>query len=587
MKNKITLVGLGLIFSLNSFAEMNAAAERFRRNFLGSFEQPPVTLLADPTLIEKLDALTQTTPSEASSFYREVLAQLGRPAGYFQGQTPFVAEKGVQNAEVRGAVARWSPSDVPLIIVMPGIFSEFIKTHAFEETLRNPSLLSQEFADKFQALKWEDSRKVDPQFRLGPIQELNTHLDDLVKIGAVRDVKTGLIVANTLIFQTPVLSFESVGDLRAMTMVLHRRLTKFFSVLGRVPKHIILSGYSRGAMTALDLLAMVNQPTLKPCRFDSFGFQGCEQAIGWTKNIDTYVGFAGVIYGSELADQAFKPGREQLPLMTQRINLLKAAARQLNEPVRSLEEGGTTKLHDIGVFKNFLLEMLAIETSSRWSDLTSEVQAKGLMSTLHEKWQQYRAVPVEKPGDMDLQPVMAMAAEMAFENLKLNTPLKEFNRNVRRFQLLVRHSLAAAESLSTSSRQKWWQENILPAQGIKYYNIGATMITNHEAEGTYTPYAYNRRSPDYFNLRDGFMEFSEKLGFAFNDSQVSLERALIWPRLNTLFNDKQPPLEAYTLAVFQTHHWGIALEQVVNLKDRSLDPFPREIMLSSMVQSIY
>jgi hypothetical protein len=239
------------------------------------------------------------------------------------------------------------------------------------------------------------------------------------------------------------------------------------------------------------------------------------------------------------------------------------------------------------VFRRFLIDLLALETKTRFSDLMSEIKSKGLVATFDEKWSSSANASEEKVGEMDLRPILRMAADIAFENIKLKTPLVEFNRNVRRFQLLVREALGAAESLTSDRRQIWWRENVLPSQGIKYYNIGASMIVSGEEANAYSHYTYNRRSPDYFNLLQGFTDFSEKLGFPMNDSQVSLERALLWPPLNKILNAHQEPIEVHTLAVFQTHHWGIALEQVTNMKDRSLDPFPRETMLSSLVQSIY
>jgi len=108
-----------------------------------------------------------------------------------------------------------------------------------------------------------------------------------------------------------------------------------------------------------------------------------------------------------------------------------------------------------------------------------------------------------------------------------------------------------------------------------------------EIEGIPSLLSYNRLSPDYVTLRNSFLDFSEKLGFPMNDSQVSIDSSILWPKLHMMLNKNQKSYQSEPLAVFQTHHWGIALESVTEMKDGSKEPFPREKVLAALIKTIY
>lgn len=233
--------------------------------------------------------------------------------------------------------------ELPLIILAPGIFGEFIVAHPFQDVLddnkgiENASTYKRDFLSKLKQAEGSDLEKYSTDLRLELSQTTfagyleaklqqsaddrknslynlgreQTDLSKLVLVGALKN-ENGEIVANTLTLDTKALSLESLGALRSNATMFNRRLSKFFKIMGHIPKNIILEGYSRGTPVALDMLALGSE---KECSdfadeaSDTFLEHGClsldGQVSNWTKNVKSFLSVAGVIYGSEIADQGF------------------------------------------------------------------------------------------------------------------------------------------------------------------------------------------------------------------------------------------------------------------------------------------
>ncbi len=232
-------------------------------------------------------------------------------------------------------------NELPLIILAPGIFGEFIVAHPFQDVLDDntekkggPSTYKKDFLVKLQGANNDNDLKMystDLRLELSKttfggylnakqqgsenalynLGRIPTKLDELVLVGALKN-EDGKIVANTLTLDTKALSLESLGALRSNAKMFNRRLSKFFKIMGHIPKNIILEGYSRGTPVALDMLALGSEnecSDIDEKASDTFLEHGCLSLDGkisnWTKNVKSFLSVAGVIYGSEIADQGF------------------------------------------------------------------------------------------------------------------------------------------------------------------------------------------------------------------------------------------------------------------------------------------
>lgn len=263
-------------------------------------------LLADPSLTDLLNQRDPINASNPEDFFRHVLQQLKTPKDYFFGSVNLAKEPISPPQDSQSSAGQ----DVPLLIVIPGIFGEFIAIHPFEETLREDSPLKTEYLNRLAQLNQQSDLSTDPQLNMLSLKQEPVPLSELVRVGAVRNSQ-GVVIANTLILHTQLMSMESIGVLRGNSIVFHRRISKFFKILGRIPSQIAMLGYSRGAMNGLDLLAMADK----------------YKQNQWTQKIKAFVSIGGVLYGSELADQAFSIKSANPPIMTKRLALLKRTAR--------------------------------------------------------------------------------------------------------------------------------------------------------------------------------------------------------------------------------------------------------------------
>ncbi len=168
-----------------------------------------------------------------------------------------------------------------------------------------------------------------------------------------------------------------------------------------------------------------------------------------------------MLYGSDLADQAFSANTSPTPIMTKRIQLLKQTARAL----RPIEDGHTTELlrDNTIAWTTFLTDFALLELGHAFDAQGSQ---ESLGAQITAKWKELTQL-LDANADVNLKSLLLVGARIAFESLNLKQPGLDYNNNIRRFQLLTREAIVAAQSLTTSSRLQWWQENTIPVQGIR------------------------------------------------------------------------------------------------------------------------
>ena len=447
------------------------------------------------------------------------------------------------------------------IVIVPGVFGEIIKTRAFEDifSLRKSAyrdFVSAQFAKQKSVIK-------DSHYSLADLKDIEAPLQSLIHVSSIDD-QDGQALVNVILFDTPTMSLESMGDIRLRAGTFTRRLEKFFSVVGQ-PKNIAFVGYSRGAAVALEMLARAK-----------------EQQATWLKNTRGLVSLGGVIYGSELADDAMNAGYETLvPAAATQLQLLKVFRDSLQE----VGDSGFVVRHAIMIsntlkWANFLRQVIQLnfpeKEGSIWSRVTSTVS--DLYKFIEENFKPAAAV--------DVKSILSLLVKVGIETFELTHPVATYDLNIKRLRVLVDEVIMAVTQLSTQERLEWWSQNILPTDGINYYAVAATMV-----EPEYqTSAGYNNELYDDHMLNKNYKDIVRISEMRLNDSQVATYKARFWPEINLILNPSQPPMKTQFLGVLGTHHWGLALrvvnETAAGKVKNPYNPFPRAALLKALASTV-
>ncbi len=467
----------------------------------------------------------------------------------FQKQTKAMTATHLYRPDGPGGEASGSSlsQETPITFVFfPGFMSEFIETKTFDE------IFSQKKKSAFQK-------------EMGHTLMEDFHFASL-------DAK-GTPLFRALLFKTPPLSFKTSGDIRENAQDFIQRLERFFSAYKKVPENLVFAGYSRGAMVALEVLALAKQ-----------------RELSWLKNVKGLVSLGGVLFGTEISDEIFNPRSSSY----KELKLLKKLRNEL-KPTQNLQN----EISDRSELKRFLWEWLR-----RKRKISPEDQA--IIKNNTKAWINFVRSIGQLPVDWSLlsmllsgfkkgeetnhKETLSLLLKLLGKEFGLKNFITGYSQNILRFQKFVDELVVGVEQMSTESRLKWWRENTLPDQGIRYYAIAACFadpamdikLAQHRAE-------HHPKLPkllDYkFSLRN-FRHLKKISGTALNDSQVCISKAVFWPKLIEHLNPKQAALDTCLLGILGTHHWGLAIPIVIQMKDRSKDPFPRVPLLKALAASV-
>ncbi len=460
-------------------------------------------------------------------------------------------------------------NDRPTIVVVPGIFGEFIDCRSFEE------VLSRQTAYKSH---WESALKVDsdPKHHLDMAYSLADYnyrlydIKDLISVGSVDD-KSGKPLVNLVLLNTKKLSLESLGDVGDKAETFNRRLNKFFAIMG-VPKNITVLGYSRGAVVGLDMMARANaHPTANP----------------WIKSVHAMVALGGVTYGSDLADLATNStGAAQAP----------ASARQLIA-LEKFGNGLTLIPPDAGSIKKAELVAKNLEAWAAFGADMIKAGASEIGTKIKHASKQW-AINKRLIADgfrIDLNGPVSLVVQVFFDTLQFDNPSKDYNLNVLKGKKLIEAVVTGAKQLSEVERLKWWGRTVIPTEGIRYYSVAGTMVDPQDgapeaAELSSFPKSYNAQLLDYPMLVNNYRGMKGASGVKINDSQVSVNQLRFWPEIATKLNPAQKPMDHTFLALLGTDHWNLAIRQVNVAREGALanpyNPFPREALIKSIATAI-
>lgn len=435
------------------------------------------------------------------------------------------------------------------IVVLPGIFGEFIDVAPFEEVYQAKSSAARVRWERLIAEKAASPDATDATFDPKLVKEAPRSLASLVRTGSIDDADGKPLV--TVSYMVPPLgSLESLGTLEDNAAVYLRRLRKYFALVG-ANEDVYVLGYSRGAATALEVVA---QATQKPADNP------------WTGKLKGVISLAGVLYGSQLADTARAKGSAQADV----IDVLAELGKDLESC--TADTPTTTRLR------------IQAANGARWTAAVAKAGYKATKLGSHPEiaWE---AIESDSP---DLARMTTFARKLLVDDVfTLASPLADYCPNVDRFKAALTKTVAGIDTLTTAARLDWWRTHTLPTN-IRYFALAGTMGDATRQPGHTWAHAqnassYDPTSIDFKSLRTNYYDLLDASGIEANDSQVTVNRAKFWPSLMPVLNSRQRPLDTYFMGTVGSHHWGLAFPRAFATKDgRTANPYPRTALLHSI-----
>ena len=453
-----------------------------------------------------------------------------------------------------------------LLVVVPGVFGEFIAHSPFEEAFTNQNTA---FAKQFHAnlARLSGADATDPVFSLATMKFDEQPLTKVLDVTSIDDAH-GKPLVKAVFLKPNFASLETLGTLEENAAIYDRRLNKLFKVIGAQPFYLI--GYSRGLTVALELAA--------------------EKAkTHWGHNLKGVVSHAGVVYGTPLADASFQPGNPTYEMLQVLLPLLDKLHDQ--PPVLPDKPGFRDELHVAKIME---------EDWAAW--------AKAGLAIAHIEKNAPKAdagIALEKiklalPG---ARSTFKLIKEFAWDQFKIirkpeltHLEKSQHFENVARFKAVVRKVYAGVTVLTTKSRVDWFKKHTLPAD-LTYYSIGATMADQarperankplFDAQGvcalSHDPISTSAGSIDWTSLRPSYYQLADAgKGMELNDSQVPLQRVRFWPHLARAINPAQHDFRSYFLGVLGADHWGMSFPRAIDQHNHVNNPFPRATLLKAM-----
>lgn len=579
------MIGLGIYpSSVHATPSADAAFGRalnFRDIFLGTVagryteaEQRQLVYLPTPEL---LTAPTGATSAEDFFARLQASAQSLSPMQLYElgARTPSAP---YAPSEIEDLLRHAGPGPIT-VVLLSGIFSEFITTRTFEDVLEYPAsryrTLWQQRLAAFRATHPGDAALTDMSFSPDAVQDLSRSIEALVHVSSI-DAADGTPLVNLVVPDVTFMSLESMGKGAARAAVVARRMDKFFRILGAPHAEIVLMGYSLGTVVALEMLARgAEAPERHP----------------WLQDVHAMIALGGTTYGSELADEATAPDNGgALPAAAAELRAVAALADAL-QPLADAPDRKRAALANTTGWARFAHTLVKVHMPHR-QDLLAMLRALApgnIAHALHALRQHLSALHRVDPSS-----AAQIVMRFGFQSFDLRHPVRDYDRNVLRFKALARAAVDSVEELSSAKRSSWWRANVLPTHDIKYYAISATMLddsgTGPEHALATNATCYNPQLLDDDLLRSNYKHLRELTGVAVNDSQMLPYKVRFWNEVNTLLNPAQPPLDATYLGVLGTHHWGLALRVINEAKPDKVrvpyNPFPRAALLEALAAMV-
>ena len=430
----------------------------------------------------------------------------------------------------------------PTFIIVPGIFGEFIANAPFDVVATNAAST---FARAHRAGLATQTDTVYDIADLGP-KELP--LGDLVSIGSLDD-EQGAPLVNVILLNPLWGSLETVIAHPEATAIYLQRLDRVFAQIpAEATADLYILGYSRGGPLGLDMLVDARRHAdLHP----------------WAERLRGFVSLGGVLFGSELADQALNNGDSA-------DYRLLAEFQALADELEADHEGDS----DVERLEH------KMANTGRWIEAAAEIA--DILAAPPQSHPGLSREPLS--GDIPKLSTMTSLLNSVVSELFLADQKGEYFNDVERFKILIRATRGGLNELSTAQRTSWWRNNTLPSD-LTYFALTGTMAGMTRESGPDALFGsayYGRDTGDFTNLRNSYYSLSLLSGVELNDSQVTVPKGRFWPRLSRQLNPAQQPYEAQFLGVLGSHHWGVALTEGVEPAQGKTNEFPRTVLLEAI-----
>lgn len=548
-----TIVGglLAFLWAFHAQADVQSLQTAYRKLLEKTVEVQTGKSISTEQLIYHLP---EASLKEAKNLQLHSLAQSWNQANSLEMQPQILQALQVQlnNLKEKDLFNREALRKEPVtLIVVPGVFGEFIDPLAFNEvTGQQTSSLSRTFNQKIkEQLQTYGKCKTGTEAHCDYFFSLETmslkqdlvsvdSLDQLLSVTSIDD-QDGTELVRIVLFKTPRMSLESISKIQEVAAIFNRRLQKYFALHGAPSKYAYV-GYSRGTMVALEMLRQSQDSRAKGLF-----------VVG------------GVTLGSDLADQIHVPGTI--------VNLQLTALRRLADKLKLN--------HQLGFFE---AGRVRLENFQAWTDFAQEMAAiPGAQDFLKSQ--------MEKGKNSDPRSGVSLALSVAKRFGLMEQPAithEAYSLNVARFKKFVEQAYLAVNELTTNERLKWWAQAKLP-KNFTLYTFAATMADSQSASAIEADMGQKQwasgpfNGADFLGLIENYRDLRKASGASMNDSQVAVSKVIGWPKLINAIN---PQIEIKTqfLALFGAHHWAMALPVVNVNKDSSINPFPRSAFLESM-----
>lgn len=497
----------------------------------GDSTMPLVHMLPDANVIEASNA--ESVEQAIAALKKSSLALLAKNTASLQKSARKQKSKSL-NADT---ILRRHPLT---IVIVPGIFGEFIPTRGFEDVLSQESSDRTAFQAKVgEALAAKDPNATDISFDVNTLKEAAKPLSELVQVGNIKD-KAGKPVARVILMYTPFMSLESMGSASDHAEVFNRRLTKYLALTG--PQDLAFIGYSRGTVLGLEMLA-----------------QAKARNLSWLPQVKGMISLGGVTWGSTLADDTENPNSATARAIAE-VKALRA----------NIDPGNAfTTIASWAVFLRNMALMAGQLTNHSLQPKDGELKANPIRSGIDPK-------------------SMLELVILGGGKLGIQHPVSDFGNNVRRFQAFLDSVLEGVGTLTTTARLNWWGTHSVPTS-VHYYSITGAMANPEASEidkkAFSTPIGYNNTFDD-ISLLQNRLDYEGISGITLNDSQVSVAQAMILPNAAAKLNPANAGMNDSFLGTVGTHHWGLALRIVNAMKDGRMNPFPREALLKALAAKV-
>ena len=456
------------------------------------------------------------------------------PSAFYQNS---VATPYDDSIDIDQVFAKNGPA--PLIFI-PGILGEFIDKNVIHEVFTGPSAFKDVYQDQLNQIQ-------DHAYSLAALDQVDFALGERVHLGGI-DGADHKPHVQAMFLQAGTGSLETLGDNATNAATFLRRINKAFS---KIPldqcKNIYLVGYSQGADVAMD---MITQAHATP------------EEYPFLQNVKGVVTLAGVIYGTETADDVyFNPASPNYQLAEQ----IKTALDHLSVPTA----GDGFILASGKVVKN-------------WAELVKAVSQVSLPATEKDP-----GLVKEKLNGATPDPTgfLGLFSHNLSDLFRPGLSPTQALANIERGRVLFEAVLTGSKALSSHARKEWWANHQWPAT-LPIYSVAATMADPSTATTTSvlldSP-AYGIDTVDYqLVLRPAYYGLYKITQATLNDSQVLTQREMIFSELITKWNASQPIFPTHFLGIVGTHHWGLAFPNAVPTSGGFFNLFPRRVFAEAI-----